>query len=142
MQGFDANVVKETLHTNYYGTLEATEQLLPIIRKDGRLVNVSSAAGHLNKYSDENTKAFLDGVQTGVPAITKIMEKFQSAVEQGKEKDAGFPSAAYAVSKAGETGFTKAIAYREQQKGSSILINACCPGYVELWLYEVRSSRG
>jgi carbonyl reductase 1 len=130
MEGFDANVVKTTLRTNYYGTLEATEELLPLIRKGGRLVNVSSAYGKLNEYSDEITKAFLQGAKTDVSAITKIMERFQTAVNEGKEKKAGFPSAAYAVSKAGETGFTKAIAMREQKQGSSVLINACCPGYV------------
>ena len=132
MEGFDANVVKTTLKTNYYGTLEATEELLPLIREGGRLVNVSSAGGKLNKYSDEITKAFLQGAKTDVSAITKIMERFQSAVDQGKEKEAGFPSAAYAVSKAGETGFTKAIALREQKKGSNVSINSCCPGYVAI----------
>lgn len=132
MEGFDANVVKATLRTNYYGTLEATEELLPLIREGGRLVNVSSAGGKLNMYSNEITRAFLQGAKTDVSAITKIMERFQSAVNEGKEKEAGFPSAAYAVSKAGETGFTKAIAMREQKKGSSVLINACCPGYVAI----------
>ena len=128
MEGFDADVVKTTLKTNYYGTLEANEELLPLIRSGGRLVNVSSASGHLNKYSDEIAKAFLQGTKTDVSAITKIMERFQSAVNEGKEKEAGFPSAAYAVSKAGLTGLTKAIAMREQKKRSSVLINACCPG--------------
>lgn len=136
MEGFDSNVVKTTLKTNYYGTLEATEQFLPILRQGGRLVNVSSVGGKLNRYSDEITQAFLQGAKTDVPAITKIMEKFESAVEEGKEKEAGFPSAAYAVSKAGETGFTKAIAMREQKKGSSVLINACCPGSVPYFCFN------
>ena len=128
MDGYDADIVKTTLKTNYYGALETTEQLLPLIRKGGRFVNVTSMSGKLNKYSDEVTQAFLQGAKSDVSAITKIMERFQSAVNEGKEKEAGFPTVAYAVSKAGETGFTKAIAAREQQKGSSVLINACCPG--------------
>lgn len=130
MEGFDSNVVKTTLKTNYYGTLEATEQFLPILRKGGRLVNVSSVASQLHRYSDEVRQQFLQGAKTDVSAITKIMETFESAVKEGKEKEAGFPSAAYAVSKAGETAFTKAIAIREQKQGSNVLINACCPGYV------------
>ncbi len=130
MDGFDANVVRTTLQTNYYGTLEATQQLLPLLRKDGRLVNVSSGSGKLNKYSKEITEAFLQAAKTDVPAVTSIMEKFQSAVEAGREKEAGFPSAAYAVSKAGETAFTKAIAAEVERQGRGILVNACCPGYV------------
>ena len=131
MQGFDANVVKTTLQTNYYGTLEANQDLLPLIRNGGRLVNVSSAAGKLNGYSDEITRAFRDAAKTDVPSVTALMEKFKSAVNNGNEKEAGFKSAAYAVSKAGETAFTKAIAMEENKRGHGVLVNACCRGYVK-----------
>jgi len=131
MQGFDANVVKETIHTNYYGTLEATQDLLPHIRNGGRLVNVSSMAGKLNKYSDDIRNAFLQAAKTDVAACTALMEKFTEAVADGREKEAGFPSAAYAVSKAGETAFTKAIAMEEEKRNRGVLVNACCPGYVK-----------
>jgi len=130
MQGFDANVVKTTLETNYYGTLEATQDFLPLLKDGGRMVNVSSAAGRLNKYSEEIRNAFLQAAKTDVPAVTSLMEKFKTAVKEGKEKEAGFPSAAYAVSKAGETAFTKAIAMEEAKRGRGVLVNACCPGYV------------
>lgn len=126
MDGFDSNVVKTTLATNYYGTLEACQSLLPHVKS--RLVNVTSTAGLLNKYSDEIRDAFLSASKTSVPAVTAIMEKFQSAVDAGKEKEAGFPSAAYAVSKAGETAYTKVLAMEEKRPG--VLVNACCPGYV------------
>lgn len=36
MEGFGPDVVKQTLHCNYYGTLAATQQLLPQIRDGGR----------------------------------------------------------------------------------------------------------
>lgn len=92
-------MVKETLHSNYYGTLEATERFLPLIRNGGRLVNVSSMSGHLNKYSDNLRRSFLNAKT--VPEVTALMEQFQKAVQSGDEKQQGWPSAAYAVSKAG-----------------------------------------
>ena len=52
------------------------------------------------------------------------------AVKAGKEKEEGFPSVAYAVSKAGEIAFTKIIALEAEKNGKNVLINACCPGYV------------
>lgn len=58
------------------------------------------------------------------------MRDFATAVEQGREKDAGFPSAAYAVSKAGCIAGTKALARQEKEAGGKKLVNACCPGYV------------
>jgi (+)-neomenthol dehydrogenase len=40
---------KETLRTNYYGTKQVTEALLPLLEAstDGRIVNVSSVIGQL-----------------------------------------------------------------------------------------------
>jgi len=128
MNGFDAQVVKQTLACNYYGTLEACNAFLPLIKDSGRLVNVGSMSGHLNKYSDEIRDEFL--ASETVPDVTRLMEKFTKAVEAGSEKKQGWPSAAYAVSKAGVIGMTKAIAKAEKDKGSKVLINVCCPGYV------------
>ncbi|KAL9122407.1 MAG: hypothetical protein Q9187_001044 [Circinaria calcarea] len=128
MNGFDRNVVKETLKCNYYGTLEATRTFLPLIKDGGRLVNVSSMAGKLGKYSASLRSQFL--AADTVDKITSLMEQFKQAVEAGKEVEQGWPRAAYAVSKAGSTGMTVVIAMEEKQKGSKTLINSCCPGYV------------
>lgn len=87
-------------------------------------------AGKLHKYSDKLRQSFISASETGVPECTSLMESFKSAVGNGNEKEQGWPSAAYAVSKAGETAFTKAIAMEEEKKGRKVLINACCPGYV------------
>jgi carbonyl reductase 1 len=73
---------------------------------------------------------FISASKKSVPACTALMEKFTRDVEAGKEKAEGWPSAAYAVSKAGEIAFTKAIAQEEEKKGRGVLVNACCPGYV------------
>ncbi|KAF2226453.1 hypothetical protein BDZ85DRAFT_315972 [Elsinoe ampelina] len=141
MEGFDANVVKTTLETNYYGTLEATQTLLPIIKKGGRLVNVASMSGHLNKYSNDVRKNFISAAETGVPECTSMMETFKQAVSDGKEKELGWPPAAYAVSKAGEIAFTKAIAKEQAANGKDVLINACCPGFVNTDMTKGRGQK-
>jgi len=105
--------------------------LLPQIKDGGRLVNVSSMAGKLFKYSDQIRNAFISASQTGVPECTSLMESFEKAVAKGNEKEQGWPSAAYAVSKAGCTAMTKAIAKEESGNGRGVLVNACCPGYVK-----------
>jgi len=129
MQGFNLGVVQETLATNYYGTLEATEKILPLIKEGGRFVNVSSMAGKLGKYSPSIRDRFLSS--SSVQDVTKLMQEFQSAVKQGNEKEQGWPSAAYAVSKSGVTAFTRAIAMEEQKRGRGVLVNSMCPGYVQ-----------
>ena len=85
-------------------------------------------AGKLYKYSSSIRSKFVEAKTVG--EITSLMESFKAAVRDGTEKDQGWPSAAYAVSKAGCTGMTKAIALEAKEKGSKTLINACCPGYV------------
>ena len=58
------------------------------------------------------------------------MEAFTAAVKEGKEKEKGWPSAAYAVSKRGVTGMTRAIAREHVAEGGEVLVNSCCPGFV------------
>ncbi|TKX25691.1 hypothetical protein C1H76_2341 [Elsinoe australis] len=141
MEGFDANVVKTTLQTNYYGTLEANQTTLPLIKQGGRLVNVASMSGHLNKYSDSVRNNFIKAADTGVPECTAMMETFKQAVADGKEKELGWPSAAYAVSKAGEIASTKAIAKEQKSNGKNVLINACCPGFVNTDMTKGRGTK-
>jgi carbonyl reductase 1 len=129
MQGFDSNVVKETLHSNYYGTLQAVQLLLPHIKNGGRLVNVASMSGNLSSsYSNSVKSRFLNAKTP--EDITQLMEEFTTAVENGTHQS-DWPSAAYAVSKAGVIGFTRVIARQNQESGSKTLINSCCPGYVK-----------
>ncbi|KAF2436476.1 carbonyl reductase [Tothia fuscella] len=128
LQGFDVEVVKNTLGCNYYGTLEATQEFLPLIKDGGRLVNVTSTAGKLSKYSSELQERFRSAKE--VNDVTKLMEDFTAAVEAGNEKEQGWTSAAYAASKAGATIMSRAIAEKHRASGSKTLINACCPGYV------------
>lgn len=123
-------MVKDTIHTNYYGTLAATQDLLPLIRPGGRLVNVASSVGALSKYFAPLKESFFSASRSSVEACSALMEKFVADVEAGKEKAEGWPSAAYAVSKAGEIAFTKVIAKEAEKNGKNVLINACCPGYV------------
>lgn len=129
MQGFDSNVVKETLDCNYYSTLRAMQLLLPHIKNGGRLVNVASMAGKLSpKYSDSIKSRFRNA--NAPEDITQLMHDFTTAVEHDSHQS-DWPSAAYAVSKAGVIGVTKVIARQNQEGGSKTLINSCCPGYVK-----------
>ena len=56
--------------------------------------------GHLNSKYSEDIQARFAKSKT-VEDVTKLMEAFTHAVEESKEKERGWPSAAYAVSKSG-----------------------------------------
>ena len=140
MNGFDLNVVKTTLGCNYYGTLAMTEKMLPHIRDGGRLVNVASMVGKLgSRYSDPIKTRFLGAER--VEDVNKLMEDFTEAVAKNEYQAQGWPGAAYAVSKAGTIGFTKIIAREQKAKGSSVLINVCCPGWVQTDMTRGRGTK-
>lgn len=129
LEGFDAEVVRKTLHCNYYGTLEMCQRLLPHIREGGRVVNVASMAGHIDqRYSSAIRQRFLES--RSIADVTKLMQEFHKAVEDGGYSQ-DWPGAAYKVSKAGVIGMSRALARDKAATGSTILINSCCPGYVQ-----------
>ena len=134
LDGFDADIVSKTLSCNYYGTLALAQSLLPHIRKDGRVVNVSSMVGKLNKYSPELKQRFKES--RIIPDVTQLMEEYQDKVEEGTHTNDGWPSTAYGVSKAGVTGMSRILG-RQIVEGKfkgvndGVLLNCCCPGYVD-----------
>ncbi|EEY16621.1 carbonyl reductase [Verticillium alfalfae VaMs.102] len=112
----------------FSNTLEATRAWIPTLKSDGRIVNVASISGALNKYSRSIRDRFIDA--KAVDDVTNLMEEFTAAVAKGTHEADGWPSAAYAVSKAGEIAQTRAIAKELKDDGSKILINSCHPGWV------------
>ena len=97
-------------------------------------------SGHLkSKYSRDIRTAFAESKT--VDDVTRLMESFTKAVEQGKEREQGWPSAAYAVSKSGITGMTRAVALEQKEKSGGVLVNSCCPGFVSTDMTKQRGSK-
>jgi carbonyl reductase 1 len=95
-------------------------------------VNVSSAAGQLHYFSSTVAKR-LSKAST-LEDVEAFLKDFQDAVDAGNEKELGFKSAAYATSKAALNAAARIIAADEKQKGNTVLINACTPGFVNVSL--------
>lgn len=137
LKGFDSAIVRETIRTNYHGTLDVCTTLLPLLKPSpqSRLVNVASISGMLDAYSPAIQANFHAAVNKGsVPGITALMEKFQHSVDADRVEEAGFVKRAYGVSKAGVIAFSKVLA--EQQRQDGVVVNACCPGYVATSMTE------
>ncbi|KAL1617844.1 hypothetical protein SLS54_007626 [Diplodia seriata] len=140
----DATVATTTLATNYHGTLHATLALLPLLApaRTSRLINIASIAGSLSKYPSALASRFRSAATYSpsspappASAATALMTEFTAAVADGSHEQLGFPSAAYAVSKAGLIAATKAVAAWEEdearKEGREMRgVQACCPGWV------------
>ncbi|CAG8653431.1 3078_t:CDS:2, partial [Cetraspora pellucida] len=127
---FDVNVVRTTFATNFYGTLNVCNILYPLIRPNGRIINVSSRAGRSSTLSStlqqEFSKEDLD-----IEGLIKLLKRFEDAVGRDKYLEEGWPRQAYGVSKVGVTIMTRILGRRADKEGNNIKVFACCPGWVK-----------
>ncbi|PKY46488.1 porcine testicular carbonyl reductase 20beta-Hydroxysteroid dehydrogenase [Rhizophagus irregularis] len=127
---FDINVVRSTLATNFYGTLNLCNQLYPLIRPNGRLINISSSVGMLKILSSPELQKEFSREDLDIDELIGLMKKFENDVENNQWIKEGWPSKAYSVSKVGLNAMTKIFARRADSEGKNILVHACCPGWV------------
>ncbi|KAM4701841.1 carbonyl reductase [NADPH] 1-like [Discoglossus pictus] len=124
---------KVTLKTNFVATRDICNELLPLIKPQGRVVNVSSMVSwmSLGSCSPELQEKFRSDTITEEELVT-LMEQFIEDAKNGVHQEKGWPSTAYGVSKIGVTVLSRIQARQlnETRKGDGILLNACCPGWV------------
>lgn len=128
-----AEQAEVTIRTNYQGTLDLCNALFPLLRPHARVVNVSSMASTfaIKKCSKQVQAKFLNYKIT-VDDLTNLMHDFIQAAKKGNHESKGYPSSAYGMSKVGVSVLTE-IQHRQLSTDSreDILVNACCPGYVD-----------
>ena len=124
--GSDRRESIRTIETNYVGSRNVTDALLPFLPDGGRVVNVSSGLGELSYLGRELRSRFADPSLTR-SALDSLVSSYLSAVEAGESKAAGWPSA-YSVSKIALNAHTRILARELLPRG--IRVNAVCPGWV------------
>src|SRR3984885_4440108 len=94
-------ILRETFDTNFFGTIELTQALLPLIKKapEGRIVNLSSILGSLTLHAAPKSPIY------------------------------GFEALAYDASKAALNAFTVHLA--AELKDTKVKVNSAHPGWVK-----------
>ncbi|XP_063161447.1 carbonyl reductase [NADPH] 1-like [Candoia aspera] len=122
-----------TVRTNFFATRNVCRELLPLLKPNGRVVNVSSVNGALalSRCNQDLQQKFRSNIITE-EELVKLMEKFVEDTKKGVHEKEGWPNTAYGVSKIGVTVLSRIHArlLNESRKGDGILLNACCPGWV------------
>uniref|UniRef100_UPI004038D5D4 carbonyl reductase [NADPH] 1-like n=1 Tax=Callospermophilus lateralis TaxID=76772 RepID=UPI004038D5D4 len=122
-----------TMKTHFFGTRDVFTELLPLIKPQGRVVNVSSMMSlvNLKRCSPELQQKFRSETITE-EELVGLMNKFVEDTKNGVHEKDGWPNSAYGVSKIGVTVLSRIYAWKlsEQRRGDKILLNACCPGWV------------
>ncbi|KAI5362480.1 putative short-chain dehydrogenase/reductase SDR, NAD(P)-binding domain superfamily [Septoria linicola] len=139
---------KKTLDINYRGTLEMCQTFLPKLSKTGRIVSLSSVASSINIYSPEIQQRLRSA--TTFEELEQLAQEFETSVRTSTEECSGFCSTqrSYNVSKALLRSATRILSKQAQTSSTSssassdILINCCCPGWIDTDMGGLISSRG
>ncbi|KAM7539449.1 hypothetical protein Aperf_G00000049248 [Anoplocephala perfoliata] len=119
-----------TLETNYTATVQMCLDFLPIMAKNSRLVNVASMAASMtfNAMSEEKARKLMKA--SSLKEVDELMANFVKRAEIGDHQKEGFANTAYGMSKVGLWKATEILAEQYKPDPRHILINSCCPGYV------------
>ncbi|KAJ5145461.1 uncharacterized protein N7515_000025 [Penicillium bovifimosum] len=116
---------QETLDVNYRGTLKVCQAFLPIMQKNGRIVNVSSQSGEL-KYFHPRLQAQFSDPNLTLSELDALVNEYSDSADQNTAMSEGWPPLAYFTSKAALNAATRILA----RENPHLLINCCCPGWV------------
>jgi NAD(P)-dependent dehydrogenase (short-subunit alcohol dehydrogenase family) len=126
MDGFNAEVAKRTLEVNFFGPLRVTDSLLPFMPDGGNIVMVSSGMGEVSCLAPPLRSRLLDP-RLSRDDLVELMGSFVRDVALGRHSEAGWPSSAYRVSKAGLNALVRILT---RDLAGRIRVNAVCPGWV------------
>jgi len=122
-------VAKATMSINYYGVLNLSDALFPLLRPNARVVNVASKLGLLTRLPAQSHKDRILNAKA-VQDVSQIVEDYVRSCENGTQVEDGYPKTAYEMSKVAlitVTQLHKQIFNADSRPG--IIINAVCPGY-------------
>ncbi|KAK3145710.1 hypothetical protein QOZ80_3BG0256420 [Eleusine coracana subsp. coracana] len=125
---------RQCLRTNYYGTKQVTEALIPLLQasEDGRVVNVSSELEQLRVFSNEQLKQELDDAEKLTEErLDAVVAAFEKDMEAGllllEARGWSLGLSAYKASKAAMNAYTRIMARRHPE----LRVNCVHPGYVK-----------
>lgn len=66
----------ETVRVNYFGSLKVSNALFPLLRPHARVVQISSAMGHLSRIPGEQLKARFSNPDLTEEELNQILREF------------------------------------------------------------------
>ncbi|CAF1019046.1 unnamed protein product [Rotaria magnacalcarata] len=127
------DAAREILGTNYYGVKILNEYLFPLMRENGRIINVSSRVGSnvLYEASQSLRQKYTTSTLTKYQ-LDQLVEEFISAIDTNTLEHLGYniesTDLIYGVSKAALNALTQLEAY-EWSNNNSLLVVSVTPGF-------------
>lgn len=127
-----------TTRVNFFATMKFCDEVLPLLKPHGRVVNVSSSAGYLKRINGKAPESLELQKKFADPKLTKdelvlLVNDFVQSTKSNNHSAKGWPNSAYAVSKVAVSALSR-IQQREMDEtrpNDDILVNHVHPGYVD-----------
>ena len=139
LDGFDGDVARHTLATNFLGARDLTDAVAANFSPGANVVMVSSGLGQLSCLGPDLRRVLAAKTLTR-DQLFQAMESFVADVDADRNREAGWPSSAYNVSKVGINALTRLLAREFATRG--IKVNAVCPGWVRTDMGGRQATRG
>jgi carbonyl reductase 1 len=133
MKELSVDAVRQTFTTNYYGIKLLNEHLMPFLRENGRIINVSSQVGPMTLYgtSKDIQEKYTSPTLTSVE-LDGLVEDFITAIETNTLDARGYhiksSSLIYGMSKAALNALTQ-VEMRQWSSLKNFLIVSVTPGF-------------
>ena len=124
---FNEQVVRTTLGTNFFATVNVTEALIPVMKPGGHIVMVSSRAGMLSQIPGQEIRDRLLSSTMSLADVTSLAEDFIQSTIAGTVEQRGWPRNSYKVSKNLLNAY---IRTKAKELSGRLRINGLCPGWV------------
>jgi len=130
-QIFDVNVFDTTFSTNFYGTVNITEKFIEnnLIKENGKIIFIGSMTGNLKKLGDGLLNEF-QNKEMDNEKLFDLAKRFRNSIEKGTNKEDGWGSNIYAVSKMFINKYASLVGFRNAVYDRNIQVYSCCPGWV------------
>jgi len=117
---------------NFFGTLDVCFTLFPILRRNGRVVHVSSLVSEMvyPKLSEQWQSRFSSPDLT-IELLKSYINQFITDAFEDKLEQNGWPKSAYGMSKVGVSFMAKLQQREMDALDNGVIVNACCPGIVD-----------
>jgi NAD(P)-dependent dehydrogenase (short-subunit alcohol dehydrogenase family) len=137
LDGFNGDVARRTLDTNYYGAVRVTLAFAPRLAPEADVVMVSSGMGALSHATAELAQRLLAPRLT-LAELDALVEDFIARASAGASDLGGWPRNAYSASKLALNAFTRLHA---PALAPAHRLNAVCPGWVRTRMGGSSASR-
>jgi len=128
---FNDEVVSTTFATNFYGTVNFTEKMLPLINEKGKIVTIGSSAGKLRIVPSEAIRKRFDDPNITREQLFELAKEFQQVVRDDKLDETVWPKSGYGISKLLINIYSRILAKNPEVTKNGIQVYACCPGWVK-----------